>query len=80
MRAVHRLLWAVSTPALWAGGWLVSSQVIVDAHRQHAIFGGPAAITVGALSGLAQVRRRRPQRALSALSTPVAVPTSAVVA
>jgi hypothetical protein len=31
MRMVDRVLWAVATPALWAGGWLISSQVITDA-------------------------------------------------
>ena len=34
---VDRVLWAVATPVLWAGGWLITSQVIVDADRQHAV-------------------------------------------
>ncbi|MFM2078618.1 MAG: hypothetical protein RJA49_2508 [Actinomycetota bacterium] len=60
MRLIDRLLWATITPALWAGGWLISAQVIVDADRQHAIFGSSAAIVVAALSGVLHVTRRRP--------------------
>jgi len=59
MRSRDRVAWALVTPVLWAGGWLVSSQVIVDADRQHAIFGGPAAITVSALAGVLHIARRR---------------------
>jgi hypothetical protein len=63
MRAVDRVLWALATPALWAGGWFVTSQVIVDADRQHAMFGGPGSAVVAALAGLLVVRRDRPAHA-----------------
>ena len=52
---IDRVLWAVATPVLWAGGWLITSQVIVDADRQHAVFGSSGALAVSA-------RRRRPAR------------------
>jgi hypothetical protein len=60
MRPIDRVLWAVTTPALWAGGWLISSQVIVDAERQHAIFGSSAALMVAGVSGILHVTRQRP--------------------
>jgi hypothetical protein len=53
-----RALWALATPVLWAGGWLISSQVIVDADRQHAIFGSSGALTVAALAGVLFALRR----------------------
>ena len=37
MSITDRILWAVATPLLWAGGWAITSQVIVDADRQHAM-------------------------------------------
>ena len=52
MRRVDRVLWAVATPLLWAGGWLITSQVIVDADRQHALFGSSGALAVSALAGV----------------------------
>ncbi len=48
----RRLAWAVGTPLLWALGWGITSQVIVDADRQHAMFGSSGALVVAALSGL----------------------------
>jgi hypothetical protein len=60
MRRVDRLLWAVATPALWAGGWSITSQVIVDAHRQHAVFGSSGALAVSALAGVLIAVRQRP--------------------
>lgn len=64
MRLVDRVLWAAATPLLWAGGWLITSQVIVDADRQHAVFGASGAVTVSALAGvLYAVRQRSPQPA-----------------
>lgn len=48
----RRLLWAAGTPALWALGWLITSQVIVDADRHFATFGASGAIVVTAASGL----------------------------
>lgn len=60
MRGLDRALWALATPVLWAVGWLITSQVIVDAERQHAVFGGPGALTVGALTGVLVAMRRPP--------------------
>ena len=57
---VDRVLWALATPALWAGGWLVTSQVIVDADRHHATFGSSGALVVSLLAGVLVARRRRP--------------------
>jgi hypothetical protein len=48
----RRVTWAVAVPALWALGWLITSQVIVDADRQHATFGASGAVVVTLLSGL----------------------------
>lgn len=59
MRGSDRLLWAVATPALWAGGWFVTSQVIVDAERQHAVFGSSGAIAVSAVAAILHARRGR---------------------
>jgi hypothetical protein len=58
MRAVDRVLWIVATPALWAGGWLLTSQVIVDADRHHAMFGTSGALVVSAVAAVLHVRRR----------------------
>ena len=60
MRRVDRVLWAVATPVLWAGGWLITSQVIVDADRQHAVFGASGALAVSALAGVLYALRHRP--------------------
>ena len=59
MRAFDRLLWVVATPALWAIGWLITSQVIVDADRHHAVFGSSGALVVSAAAGLLHVARQR---------------------
>ena len=47
-----RLAWMLVTPVVWAVGWLITSQVIVDADRHHAIFGSSGAIMASALTGL----------------------------
>lgn len=52
MRTVDRWVWALATPVLWAGGWAITSQVIVDADRQHAVFGSSGALAVSALAGV----------------------------
>jgi hypothetical protein len=77
MRRVDRALWAVATPALWALGWLITSQVIVDADSRHAIFGSSGAIVVSALSGVLHAARRH-EAATSPRLTPAAI--DAVVA
>jgi hypothetical protein len=62
MRMIDRILWVAATPMLWAGGWFITSHVIVDLDRQHAMFGGPGAITAAALAGvLFAIRRRGPE-------------------
>jgi len=62
MRNVDRVLWAVATPVLWAGAWWVTLQVIVDAERQHAMFGASGAVAASALAGvLYALRQPRPQ-------------------
>jgi hypothetical protein len=77
MRLVDRVLWAAATPALWAGGWLITSQVITDADRQHAVFGSSGALAVSAVAGvLFAMRPRRPH----ASHARVAVSTGSVVA
>jgi len=60
MRRVDRVLWGAATPALWAGGWLITSQVIVDADRQHAVFGSSGALAVSAIAGVLHALRERP--------------------
>jgi hypothetical protein len=67
MRRPDRILWALATPALWAGGWLLTSQVIVDTERQHAMFGASGALLVSVLAGgLVAARDRAPQQAVAA--------------
>ncbi len=48
----RRIAWALATPALWALGWAVTANVIVDADQHHAMFGSSGALLVAALSGL----------------------------
>lgn len=71
MGRVDRILWVIVTPVLWAGGWLITSQVIVDADHQHAMFGSSGALAVSALSGVLYAMRDRGDR-------PVAVPSGAL--
>jgi hypothetical protein len=69
MRRVDRVLWALATPVLWAGGWFVTSQVIVDAERQHAMFGGPGSAAVAAVAGVLYAYRARPTPSTVAFAT-----------
>lgn len=57
-RVADRLAWASVTPVLWALGWLMTSQVIVDADRRHAIFGSSGALAVSLLAGLVRMAAR----------------------
>jgi hypothetical protein len=66
MRPRDRVLWSLATPALWAGGWLLTSQVIVDADRQHAVFGASGALAVSALAGILYASRVRPPASAAA--------------
>ena len=45
--------WAGITAAAWSAGWLVTSQVIVDAERGHHVFGSSGALVATLLTGLA---------------------------
>jgi hypothetical protein len=63
MRATDRLLWALAMPGLWALGWLITSQVIVDADRQHALFGLSGALVTSASAGVLRAFRSRGPRA-----------------
>lgn len=45
--------WTAVSGAAWALGWLVTSQVIVDAERGHHVFGSTGALTATVLTGLA---------------------------
>jgi hypothetical protein len=56
-RRVDRLAWALATPLLWAGAWAITSQVIVDADRQHAVFGSSGALVVGVVAGVLHALR-----------------------
>lgn len=58
MRTSDRIAWALATPALWALGWFITSQVIVDADTQHATFGASGALAVSALAGVLHVVRQ----------------------
>jgi hypothetical protein len=69
MRVIDRVLWAAATPALWAGGWLITSQVIVDADRHHAMFGSSGALAVSAIAGVLHAARRRDDAPGAALGT-----------
>jgi hypothetical protein len=66
MRSIDRVLWALATPALWAGGWLITSQVIVDADRHHATFGASGALAVSAAAGVLYATRDRGDRTVVA--------------
>jgi uncharacterized membrane protein YjfL (UPF0719 family) len=56
-----RLLWIGATPLLWAMGWWITAQVIVDADRHHATFGSSGALVVSAVSGVLVARWRHAQ-------------------
>jgi hypothetical protein len=66
MRSLDRALWALATPALWAAGWLITSQVIVDSGSQHALFGSSGALVVSAVAGVLHARRQRVARPAAA--------------
>jgi hypothetical protein len=68
MRTVDRLSWISATPVLWAIGWLITSQVIVDAERHHAVFGSSGALFVSAVAGIL-VAFRRPLHAVASVTS-----------
>ena len=63
-----RVLWCVATPVLWAGGWAITSQVIVDADRQHAVFGSSGALAVSLVAGVLYARRDQTAAASTAVN------------
>lgn len=69
MRLRDRVLWALATPILWAGGWAITSQVIVDADRQHAVFGSSGALAVSLAAGVLYAVRDRSATATTAVAT-----------
>ncbi len=71
-----RILWALATPALWAGGWAITSQVIVDADRQHAVFGSSGALAVSLVAGVLVALRDRRSATSSSSTSVAAVATS----
>jgi hypothetical protein len=64
-----RVLWALATPVLWAGGWAITSQVIVDAERQHAVFGASGALAASLVAGVLYALRGRSVTATSAAAS-----------
>lgn len=58
MEMRDRIRWALAIPALWAGGWAITAQVIVDADRQHAVFGSSGALAVSLLAGILHATQR----------------------
>ena len=64
-----RVLWALATPVLWVGGWAITSQVIVDAERQHAVFGASGALAVSLVAGVLYALRERSVAATSAAAS-----------
>ncbi len=72
MRTIDRGLWVAATPVLWATGWLITAQVIVDAERQHAVFGSSGALFVSAVAGIL-VAFRRPLHSGASVASPATV-------
>ncbi|MFZ4720862.1 MAG: hypothetical protein ACOYMR_15660 [Ilumatobacteraceae bacterium] len=50
--AWRRVVWLVLTPALWALGWLITSQVIVDVDARYANFGASGALVCAVIGGV----------------------------
>jgi hypothetical protein len=48
----RRIVWLVLTPALWAMGWLITSQVIKDIDAHYANFGASGALVCAAVGGV----------------------------
>lgn len=68
--------WAGVTSAAWGLGWLITSNVIVDAERGYVVFGASGALTATILTGLCLpllVRRTGPAAALADTDAAVAV-------
>jgi hypothetical protein len=71
-RTTARIQWILATPTLWAIGWLISANVIVDAESQHAIFGSSGAIVVSAAAGLLPaIQQRQSQVAIATAGAPI---------
>ena len=48
----RRGVWAATSTAVWALGWLITSQVIVDADARWANFGASGALVATMIGGL----------------------------
>jgi hypothetical protein len=46
------LLWVATVTASWTAGWLITSAVIVDLDRGHAVFGSSGALLATAVTGV----------------------------
>jgi MFS family permease len=46
------LLWTTTVAVSWTAGWLITSAVIVDLDRGHAVFGASGALLVTAVTGV----------------------------
>ncbi len=64
-RRHDRVAWAAAHPLIWGLGWLITSNVINDAERQHANFGASGALVATAISGLLVVASARAKRSAS---------------
>lgn len=60
--------WTATTAAAWGLGWLVTSQVIVDAERGFHMFGSSGALTATVLTGLALRALAGPRAARAAVA------------
>jgi hypothetical protein len=62
--AWRRVVWLVLTPALWALGWLITSQVIKDIDARYANFGASGALVCAAVGGIAMAIGSSRERAM----------------
>ncbi|WP_395245264.1 hypothetical protein ACGGZK_05520 [Agromyces sp. MMS24-K17] len=73
------MLWAVAVSLAWAAAWTVTSLVIVDLDRGHAVFGASGAIVATLATGLVLRRILGPRAARQVSQAPLAAaaPTEA---
>jgi hypothetical protein len=73
-------VWVATTAGLWALGWLITSQVIVDTDSQYATFGASGALVATALGGIvlcaSPARRTASGTGTARHSTPAIDPTT----
>jgi hypothetical protein len=56
----RRSVWAITSSAVWALGWLITSQVIVDTDARWANFGATGALVATMIGGLVLAVRAQP--------------------